>query len=435
MEEEDSVRSKNVQKGPYLNLRLKLLAIIVGALLAVWVILLLIVYSLMTNELYRELDGELRLAAIRLIHNYDLGRTNHGNPISFETQDTNYSLWRIEPSKSNGIAEFVDGNPFVNVRSLYKRAINSSDNNSGYYFLSIAGIRYRAFYTLVNDQKGTYLIRITQPTAPTDSTLNSLLETLGVTGVLALALTIAVGIFLTNRSITPMIVSWKRQQQFVADASHELRTPLTIIKTNLDILLRSPDHTIESEMKYLGNAYGEVLRTSSLIEDLLTLARADSQEQLVEKKPVNLNQLASDVVETVQPLAIEQNKELTVISPRGVCNILGDVARLRQLLLILLDNAIRYTDSDDQIIVTIECSTQFSTLTVTDTGAGIEPSLLPTIFDRFVRGESTRNHRSLQPGSGLGLAIAQWIVEAHHGTITATSSVGIGTTITVVLPP
>ncbi len=425
--------SGSADKNPYRHVRLKLFAINIGALLSIWALLLAIVYSLMAHELYQVLDDQLRLAAIRLIHNYDSGNITNSDPYSLGAQDTNYSLWRITPQGTGWMAAFVDGNPFVNIRSLYGRATAASQEGGGYYTIRTEGIQYRAFYAIVHTEKGEYLIRITQPTGPTDTTLGSLLWTLGIAGLAALALTIAIGLWLANRSIDPMILSWQRQQQFVADASHELRTPLSIIRTNLEILLRSPSHTIESEMKYLGNAYGEVLRTSSLIEDLLTLARADSKEQLIEKQPVELVRVVEEVVDTVQPLAEQQNKELIAVIPQNPCSTLGDVARLRQLVLILIDNALRYSNAGDQISVTVECDTQHTTLRVVDTGIGIEPTMLPKIFDRFVRGDQVRSRR--QQGSGLGLSIAKWIVDAHGGTISVSSSLGVGTTVTIVLPP
>jgi len=417
---------------PYLSVRFKLFGINIGALLAVWAILLMVVYSLMANQLFQVLDDQLRNTAVRIIHSYDRGRRSiQLDPmIALGDQDITFSLWRVTQQKANFTAAFIDGNPFVDVRQMYHLAEENS--NGEYSTIGVEGLPYRAFYAIVPLTRGTYLIRVIQQEGPTNATLGRLLWTLGVAGLAALALTIVIGIWLSSRSMAPMIASWRRQQQFVADASHELRTPLTIIKTNLDVLFRHTDHTIESELHFLANAYAEVLRTNSLIEDLLTLARADSQEQLIEKYPVDIGALARDVVEAVAPMAEEQDKKITASTPAAPCQIIGDRGRLRQLILILVDNSFRYSSAGATIGITVTCDTLSTTIVVADTGAGIEPQLLPRIFDRFVRGDTTR-HRNEQ-GSGLGLSIAKWVIEAHNGTIAVNSVLGKGTTFTIIIP-
>lgn len=419
------------QNDPYRSVRLTLFGINIGALLAVWAALLIVVYSLMDHELYQVLDDQLRLTATRIIRNYDRGRSSVPlGPVILADQQESFSLWFISLVHADWTAAFIDGNPFVDVRQMYRRALN--DPTGQYDTIGIQGLAYRAFYALVHTQKGTYLIRVVQPEGPTNATLGRLLRTLTIAGLAALLLTILIGLWLSERSLAPMIASWRRQQQFVADASHELRTPLTIMKTNLDVLLRHPDHTIGSEINFLANAYAEVTRTSSMIEDLLTLARADSQEALIEKHPVDVSRLTHETADAIMPMAEEQEKTITVSLPVSPCLTLGDVNRLRQLLLILIDNALRYSNPGATILLTVKCDTLYTTITVADTGIGIEPKLLPRIFDRFVRGDATRNRH--EQGGGLGLSIAKWIVEAHRGAITVQSTLGKGTTFTVTLP-
>ena len=193
-------------------------------------------------------------------------------------------------------------------------------------------------------------------------------------------------------------------------------------------------YTSDSRMAQMtSNAYEELVRTGSLIEDLLTLARVDSDEPLIEKRSVNLNKLVVEAVEAVQPMATAEAKSLAALTPHFPCMTFGDMARLRQLLLILMDNALRYSDTGATINVSLECDTLHSKIEVSDTGFGIAPELLPKVFDRFVRGDVTR-HRNNQ-GSGLGLSIAKWIVDAHGGSIQVDSKLGKGTTITITLNP
>ncbi len=420
-------------QNPYRELRLRLFAINLGALASILAILLIIVYALMAQELYSELDRQLRTSALHIIHSYIRDtKKSSSDVISVNDQEVDFSLWHIIPTGKHSTAAFVDGNPFINIRQLYKQT--SATSNRGYFApTQIGGVTYRTFTAIVNTASGHYLIYTMKPTSTTDTTLDSLLWTLAVSGIAILAVILAVAIWLATKSIKPMVLSWQRQQQFVADASHELRTPLTIIKTNLDVLLRNPDHTIEAEMQYLANAYEEVTRTTSLIADLLTLARADSKEQLIEHVPVDVSTLISEVVDIIEPVAVMEEKQISCVLPVTPCYTLGDKARLRQLLLILIDNAMRYSGAGAKIQVGVENDTLHTTITVSDTGIGIDAKLLPHVFDRFVRGDRAR-HRQKQ-GSGLGLAIAKWIVDAHNGDILISSEVGKGTKVSIILPP
>ena len=419
------------KRDPFLYVRLKLFGINIGALLTIWVILLSLVYSLMTNELYNVLDNQLQGAAARIIHAYIRNQAKPANGQNITISGIGYSLWSLVNEAGTKTSFFIDGDPFVDVWHIYSLAV--AHPNGYYVTVHDLGVPYRSFYALVHAQRGNYLIRVTTPTGPTDTTLGNLLWTLTEVGLAALALTIAVGMWLASRSLAPTIASWRRQQQFVADASHELRTPLAIIKTNLEVLLQHPDHTIESEIRYLGNAYEELVRTGSLIEDLLTLARADSHEPLIDKRSVNLTKLVVETVEAINPMALAQDKSVTALTPHFPCMTLGDMARLRQLLLVLIDNALRYSDAGASITVSLECDTLHSKIVVADTGFGIAPALLPKIFDRFVRGDANRQRNN--QGSGLGLSIAKWIVDAHGGSIQVESALGKGTTVTITLNP
>lgn len=415
---------------PYRTIRLRLFSINIGALVFVWVTLIVIVYSLMATELYSILDDQLRGSATRIIEHYDR-HAPYMNPIpiGLGDQQQTFSLFTVTTSGVKWTAEFLDGNPFINAQSMYKEALKSPQGI--FTTFAVEGQPYRAFLALVQTRTNTYLIRVLRPTAAVQSTLDRLLSILSVAGLAALGLSIGIGLWLTARSVRPMIASWRRQQQFVADASHELRTPLAIIRTNLEVALRNPGHTIGSEMQYLGNAYAETQSTAILVENLLTLARADSKQQLIEKEPVDLKSLVQDVVDSIEPMAQDTGKEVLAVVPASPCSTRGDMNRLRQLLLILLDNALKYSDPGARVTMTLECDTLRATLQVSDTGHGIDPKFLPHIFERFVRGDASR-HRNA--GSGLGLAIAHWIVQAHGGEISASSKLGQGSVFTVTLP-
>ncbi|ARU59661.1 hypothetical protein CBW65_00325 [Tumebacillus avium] len=243
--------------------------------------------------------------------------------------------------------------------------------------------------------------------------------------------TVLAGLFLAGRALVPIRVSWDKQQQFVADASHELRTPLAVIQSQAELLFRHPERTIEEESEKISNVYKETRRMNKLVSDLLTLARSDSNQMEIERKPLQLDALLADVSWQFAQMAELRDIELTTKLQPGI-QIEADEARLRQLLVILLDNALKYTPAEGKVHVSCSRTSHGAEFEVEDTGEGIAREDLPFVFDRFFRGDKVRT--SSDGGTGLGLSIAQWIVEAHHGKIRVDSTPGKGTSFTVFLP-
>ncbi|MCX6023949.1 MAG: ATP-binding protein, partial [Chloroflexi bacterium] len=217
---------------------------------------------------------------------------------------------------------------------------------------------------------------------------------------------------------------------FVADASHELRTPLTLLRANAEMLERHPDQPIGDNLDLVSDIIAESDRLSRLVNDLLTLARADAGTVQIDRIPVDLSTLAVELATDMAPAAANKGLVLQTEIAAGV-TILGDHDRLRQLGLIVLDNAIRYTAAGT-ITVSVSIERTMAVLSVKDTGRGVAPEHLPHVFDRFYRTDAART--SEDGGAGLGLAIAKWITEAHDGTIAVTSTVGQGTVFSVRLP-
>ncbi|MEK7247241.1 MAG: HAMP domain-containing sensor histidine kinase [Chloroflexota bacterium] len=231
-----------------------------------------------------------------------------------------------------------------------------------------------------------------------------------------------------NEMLASLEESYRLQQRFVADAAHELRAPLTAILGNLDLLSRTPEMTAEERAEALEYADSEARRLSRIVSELLTLARADAGQTL-ERGPVELDRILLDALTDVRSSAQGRVIELRNFAPAVVR---GDADRLKQLLVNLLDNAVKYSPPVSPITVDLTTSNGEAALIVSDGGPGIEPEDLPHVFERFYRADLGR---SRDPGgSGLGLAIARWIVEQHEGTITIDSTAGLGTTVAVRLP-
>jgi signal transduction histidine kinase len=236
------------------------------------------------------------------------------------------------------------------------------------------------------------------------------------------------------------------QRRFVSDASHELRAPLTTIRGNLELLRQRPHLSAEDRAEIIDDAYLESERMATLVSDLLMLARVDAasasrgaratllDEQLSGRREiVEMDQLAMELYRSGQShlraLRKHINLSVTEIAP---VSIMADPGQARQLGMILLDNAIKYTPRDGSINIAVSQIGPFATLTVSDTGIGIREEDFPHIFERFYRADRARERD--EHGSGLGLAIARWIAEAHHGEIKVESAPGKGSVFTVLLP-
>ncbi len=216
------------------------------------------------------------------------------------------------------------------------------------------------------------------------------------------------------------------QHRFVADASHELRTPLTAIRGNAELLQRIPNMDPTDRSDSIAQIAAESQRMSRLVGDLLTLARADAGGDL-HVAPVAVGPLVESAVAAARHLGQAALILPDALPPLTIC---GDADRLKQLLLILLDNALKYTPPGGQVTVQVAQQAQHVAISVADTGVGIAAADLPHIFERFYRADPART----AGGTGLGLAIAGWIVQAHGGHIHVASTPGMGSVFTVLLP-
>jgi signal transduction histidine kinase len=259
-----------------------------------------------------------------------------------------------------------------------------------------------------------------------------LLVLIGACG-LGLLLSLAAAWFLSGRALVPIQNAFQQQQEFIADASHELRTPLTVLRSATDLLNVHRDEPLQENGELFDDVRAEIARMERLAQDLLTLARSDVGGLELMTAPVELSAIASDVVRRTTPLANSQGIQLSLHASDAHDDVVdADPDRLQQVLLILIDNAIKHTPSGGKVEVRVRRHGQQAEVEVADTGSGIAPEHLPRIFDRFYRADKARARE--QGGTGLGLAIAKMLVDAHHGHLQMTSQLGVGTQATVSLP-
>jgi heavy metal sensor kinase len=312
---------------------------------------------------------------------------------------------------------------------------------------------------------------IARSTKQIDQALAGLLRTLIIAVPLALALAAAGGIFLARRALKPvdkiaqtareigesdlsqrinvntkdelgrlaatlnemigrLEKAFQRQKQFTSDASHELRTPLAVIEAESTLALQK-ERPSSDYRQSLESISQESRRMSSLIDQLLTLARADAGKEQWNFTEVNLGKLISNLSTDVEVLCQEKGLSFQLGQPQDLV-VKGDEARLRELFMNLLDNAIRYTPAPGTISLSLRREGQMAVVAITDTGVGIPTEDIPFIFERFYRVDKSRSRAD--GGSGLGLAICQHIAEAHEGKIEVESQMGAGSTFSVWLP-
>ncbi len=213
------------------------------------------------------------------------------------------------------------------------------------------------------------------------------------------------------------------QKRFVGDAAHELRAPLTSIQGNLELLRRYPNMPETDRKETTEDAYREAARLGRLVNDLLALARGDAGEGL-RLEPILLHELVSESLRHAQHLTKNHQFELLNLKH---CTVEADHDRLQQLMLILLENAIKYTPGGGRIRVSLDCDPDWAEIRLQDTGIGISSEHLQHVFERFYRVDKGRPRGTDPGGTGLGLPIAKWIVAQHGGEIFLESEIGVGT--------
>ncbi|HEX3568788.1 MAG TPA: ATP-binding protein [Candidatus Saccharimonadales bacterium] len=261
-----------------------------------------------------------------------------------------------------------------------------------------------------------------------DKGRGELLTNLVLINLCALVLGTFLSYYLARRTLEPIEQAMDAQSRFASDASHELRTPLAVIQTENEVALRKPDLTLIRAKELLASNLEEVTRLKALSEGLLRLARNHSGAP---HQPLWIDDIASEAVNRV--LKAAQAKHISIDESAPHAQVLGDTDGLVQVMAVLLDNAIKYSEPHTTVCIAGAASDKNVMLSVADEGMGIDADHLPHIFDRFYRADQARSKQAVD-GYGLGLAIAKAIIEQHHGYITVASQPGKGTTFTVTIP-
>lgn len=372
---------------------------------AVFVMLVLIfdllIYKRAEQLLYKEIDTELQnLADLNSMNNkivlvnpriICIIRDSEGNIINKETIGTLYEEYVADISFD-----------ITKLNTIYSLKVDSEYN---YRCITVPAL------TMSNE---LCYIQLLANVDGENESLESLKNRLFSMSSIIIITSIVASYILSKKTLKPIIIAWERQTEFVQNAAHELRTPLTIIQAKQQLLLKEPESKIIDKSEDISLTINETRRLTKLVKELMVLAMADSNQLDIKRENKNIDELIKDVVIPYVEYAKMQNKELKVeLNCNKEINI--DINKITQLMVILLDNAIKYTKEGETIEVKTHCKDGKCTIEVLDTGIGINDEQKKHIFERFYRADKARTRET--GGTGLGLAIAQTIVKAHGGTI------------------
>lgn len=417
--------------------RWRLTLVFTGVLVVVLIACGVVVYLTTRSVMYDRVDHDLEDRArsdLALFQGGPHGEPDRGPPGSGSEFDPGGYFYAI--SDTDG--QILKGSAYLDTQALASsitlvKAMDNGDTFADTKSSKGEPQRIYAFAVTVNGTPG--VVQIGRSTEPEEAALSQLRIVL--LAVLAVSIVPAVGggYLLSGRALRPIKTAMDSQRTFIADASHELRTPVAVVRTNAELLKRhlGPDtgHTAASDQVALDDILSESDRLGRMVDQMLTLAEADAGERTVLSSEVSLNELIDEVARSMRSIA-ETRQMLLETRPTDDVSVNGDPGRLRELVSVLLDNAVKYADAGGRVEVALRKEHRKAIIEVSDNGPGIPRDALPHVFDRFYRVDKARSRES--GGTGLGLAIARHIVDAHGGTINIESSAGAGTKVTVELP-
>lgn len=382
-----------------------------------------IIYNQISNSLYNKIDEELKKSNQIQINmpKLDIEEREEKNIRSVPMQDRENNMDKnISPRVisiiRNNDGEIINSEQIGRFYEDYGESILFNKNNlNNIYIMELNGkYSFRCInYKTEQDGEDIY-VQLLANVDGEQQTLESLTNILIIGNVVLIAFSLIVSYMLSKRVMKPIIENYRKQTEFVQNASHELRTPLTIIQAQQELLLKDPNSKIIDNSENINQTLKETRRMTKLIKDLMDLARADSNKVELKKVETDINQLIEEIILPYKEFANIQNKDIN-LDLQYNNKIKIDKNRISELLIILLDNAIKYTNNGDKISIKTYQKDGKLNIEVQDTGIGISKKDMPHIFDRFYRAD--KSHSKKIEGTGLGLSIAATIVEMHNGTI------------------
>ncbi|KAB7666441.1 sensor histidine kinase [Bacillus sp. B1-b2] len=382
------------------------------------------VYHYTEKQTYREVNNSLLngIKKISLVLERNERTPSDRTPM-LEPQ-INLIQWdkddHIEGMMENSIIDYTSEEK--QFRPIELNKLEKRTSSEGYTFQTIS--------TTIEIDGETKTIQLLRNIDSEESMLHQLILIMTIGVAIGSLFAVVAGYLLAGRALVPIQRSWEAQQQFVSDASHEIRTPLAVIQSRTDLLFREPDATVQEKAVDISVISKETRRLSKLVTNLLTLARSDSNQVEITKTMFSLEEVLQEVVLQYEDIADFQGKKIYSMTKKQI-PFNGDKERIHQMLVILVDNSMKFTDEGGEIILQATEKANSVVIEVKDNGMGIPKEDLSKIFNRFYQVEQSRTNIE---GTGLGLSIAKWIVEKHDGVIKAESILGKGTSFEITFP-
>ncbi|MBV9774851.1 MAG: HAMP domain-containing histidine kinase [Gemmatimonadetes bacterium] len=410
-------------------LRLRLTAWYVGTFLVILLLLGVGLFQVIARQLSDHLDRSLRVAIQEVLREARVrqseGREARGSLVEAvgELQDDERPLYLLDGRGRLLVPEAAH----PRVVQAGTRALRGTPVDLE--FSTDTGQRWRLRAVGFREGGAPYALVAVADLEGVEGQTLRVLEAFEGAAALALVLVGIGGYRLAGISTRPVERSMERMRRFIADAAHELRTPVAVLRGRSEVALereRAPEEYVSA----LRGVAREAERMGAIVDDLLTLARADAGEQPVRREPCYLDDLAGDAVSTLQVLADSRGVRLEVGRYEEAPTV-GDPVLLGQLFRIVLDNAVKYTPPGGSVRLDVFAEDDAARVVVEDTGVGIPPDALPHVFERFYRADPAR---APAMGTGLGLSIARWIADAHGARIDLESEPGRGTRVLLRFP-
>ncbi|MGO3603864.1 MAG: sensor histidine kinase [Enterococcus malodoratus] len=412
--------------------RLKFFFINVAAFAVIFLLLGFITLQLLQSSAYRQTDLSLKkMAESEHLIQMEINRYQQGNPFLSQQPPNEQDMDQIPDGKNRFNTQIilwskdgkilnkeVIGGRFTELEKLSLntkqldsiQALNLKNSSDSAQKLS-----FRSYTIKAEQNDGIAYIQFLANTNQIADSMKTF-ETILILCMIAFWLiSIGISFYISKMNMQPIMNSWRKQQEFVENASHELRTPLAIIQNSLQQLFTRPDHTILEESEPIAQALNETRRMNSLTEDLLILARSDSNQLLLQKEDVDPKAFIQQLAQPFQEIA-EMNDKQFILENFADQPIAVDEKRIHQVLVILLDNALKYTEAKEKIVLQSAISNDNWLIEVKNNGPSISDEDKKHIFERFYREDRSRSKET--GGYGLGLAIAKQIINQHKGKLT-----------------
>ena len=388
----------------------------------------LIIYNQVTSSLLRDVDEQLKNSERIFLNKPPEDERGHqGNR---EISNREFSP-RIINILRNIDGEIEDVQNLGNLADFASDIKFDKNNLNNIYNLKNNNIyNYRAINIKVNEDGTEKYMQILINIDAETSTISNIINILILATIILIIISILVSYILSKRNIKPIIKMYNKQTEFVQNASHELRTPLTIIQAKQELLLKNPNAKIIDKSEDINLTLKETKRLTKMIKELMDLARADDGNYQIEKAEIDIDSLIKDVALPYMELANIQEKELKLTLNYNK-KINRNKNKLSELIIIILDNAIKYTSKKDMIEIKTYQKDKKCCIEIIDTGIGVDEKDIKYIFDRFYRADKARSKET--GGTGLGLSLAQTIVKMHGGIIKASHTNPKGLTILIKL--